>query len=271
MLNLALIDLMGAPENASAHGVLIDNMNNFVHWFMLILLVGWGAFFLYCLYRFHHSRNPKADYYGARTHFSTHLELGVIITEVMLLLGFAFPLWTERVNDFPVHREDRVNVRVIGEQFNWQFHYPGPDGVFGRTRAELVNKPSVIGLDPEDPAAADDIVKAKTMTIPVKRPLVMQITSRDVIHNFALPNMRLAQDAIPGMSVGMWFEPIKIGSYEAVCGQLCGNGHSFMSGYVEVVSEEDYAKFLKNSKPDLPAPAPKTAQVKLPGVEDPNS
>ena len=271
MLNLALIELMGNTENASAHGVLIDNMNNFVHWFMLLLGGGWGAFFLYCLYRFHHTRNPKADYYGARTHLSTHIEVGVIITEVMLLVGFAIPLWTERVNDFPADRTDAVRVRVVGQQFNWQFQYPGPDGIFGTTRAELVNKPSIVGLDPNDPAALDDIVVSKTMTIPNRHPVILQISSMDVIHNFALPNMRLAQDAVPGLQINMWFEPIRVGTYEAVCGQLCGAGHSGMSGYVEVVSDEDFAKFLKGKKPELPPKKPATAQVDLPGVAAPNS
>jgi cytochrome c oxidase subunit 2 len=270
MLHLALIEYLGAPENASAHGVLIDNMTNFVHWFMLTLLLGWGSFFLYCLYRFHHTRNPKADYYGVRTHLSTHLEIGVIITEVMLLLGFAFPLWSERVNEFPEHREDRVHVRVVGEQFNWQFHYPGPDGIFGKTRPDLVG-PTLVGLDPEDPAAADDIVITKNLTIPNRRPVVLQVTSKDVIHNFALHNMRIAQDAIPGLEVSMWFEPIKEGSYEAVCGQLCGNGHSYMSAYVEVVSDEEYEKFLKSKTPALGGQAPKTAKAEdaIPGA--PNS
>lgn len=264
---LGLIHLLGAPENASAHGVLIDNMNNFVHWFMLILAVGWGTFFFYCLYRFHHTRNPKADYYGVRTHLSTHLELGVIVTEVMLLLGFAFPLWAERVNDYPVHRNDVVYVRVIGEQFLWKFHYPGPDGKFGATRPEMIGQTSDIGLDPNDPASADDYFVQNTMTIPVNQPVVMQITSRDVIHNFALHSMRMAQDAIPGMEINMWFEPITIGEYEAVCGQLCGANHYSMKAVVNVVSKEDWTKFQQGKPSALYPGQLNTAQLAVPGTE----
>lgn len=272
MLHLALIDLLGSTENASAHGVLIDNMNNFVHWFMLILAIGWGTFFIYCLYRFHHTRNPKADYYGARTHLSTHLEIGVIITEVMLLIGFAFPLWTERVHDYPTERTDTTYVRVIAKQFSWMFHYPGPDGKFGTTRAELVGKTSDIGLDPADPAAADDFVMPNTMTVPNRHPVVVDISSIDVIHGYAVHNMRIQQDAIPGLSVKMWYEPIKEGSYDIVCAQLCGMGHSKMAGTLEVVSDEAYAKFLKGKTPALkPEAKPVAAKVEIPGVAAPNS
>ncbi len=82
---------------------MIDNMLELLHWFMAALLFGWGLFYIFCLIRFRRSRNPKADYHGVRGHASTHIEIGVVIVEAVLLLGFAFPLWGKRVDDYPVN------------------------------------------------------------------------------------------------------------------------------------------------------------------------
>src|SRR5438128_11777880 len=91
--------MMGIVPNASEHGFLIDHMLEFCHWFMLVLFVGWSAFFAFAIFRFHKSRNPKADYYGARTKASTHLEFMVVLIEPVLLLGFAWPLCASRGSD----------------------------------------------------------------------------------------------------------------------------------------------------------------------------
>jgi cytochrome c oxidase subunit 2 len=122
---------MGMPENASEHGYTIDSMLLFCHWFMLTLAVGWSIFFVYTLWRFRAGKSPKADYYGVRTKASTHVEFMVVLIDVLLLIGFAVPLWAKRVLHFP--QGEAITVKVVAEQFKWNFHYPGPDGVFGRT------------------------------------------------------------------------------------------------------------------------------------------
>ncbi len=118
---------------------------------MLVLFVGWGTFFVYMLWRFRASRNPKADYVGVRSHASTWLEVGVAVVEVVLLVGFSIPLWAERVDELPPPRSTTV-VRVVGEQFAWNVHYPGADGVFGRTDPKLIDpQTNPLGLDRDDP------------------------------------------------------------------------------------------------------------------------
>ncbi|MFQ3578298.1 MAG: cytochrome c oxidase subunit II [Verrucomicrobiia bacterium] len=234
--------LLGLPESASAHGWEIDQMLEFCHWFMLILLVGWSGYFGYTLWRFRASRNPRASYHGVKNKVSTHLEVGVVIVEAILLVGFAFPLWAKRVNDFP-DPEKAVEVHVFGEQFGWSMHYPGEDGIFGKRRVELVSGANPIGLDPDDPHGKDDIVARNTMHLPVNRPAILKLTSKDVIHNFALHQMRAAHDAIPGTEIPMWFTPIREGEYEIICGQLCGAGHSVMKGILIVESAEEYEEW----------------------------
>lgn len=236
-----LIDLLGIQKNASYNGVEIDGLLEFCHWFMLILFVGWGCFFVYTLWRFRRARQPKADYFGVRNHVSSHLEFSVILIEGMLLLGFALPLWGRRVY---APNEASVKVHAIAQQFGWNFHYPGPDGIFGRRDPKLISANNPIGLDPNDPASKDDIVSVNEMHAPVGQTIVVELTSKDVIHNYCLPSMRVAQDAIPGTMVPVWYKPTVPGEYEIVCGQLCGSGHGLMRGLLVVDSQDDYKAWL---------------------------
>lgn len=245
MSSLALInELIGLPANASEHGFQIDHIIEFAHWFMAALFVGWSAFFVYVLLRFRRSRNPVANHEGVKSGISTHLEFAVVLIEAVMLVGFAIPLWAKRVNQFP-ESKDAIVVHAIGQQFNWNFHMPGPDGQYGRRDANLVSNSNSVGLDPNDPAGKDDIVVLGELHVPVNRPVIIELSSKDVIHNFALPAMRMAQDAIPGQLIPMWFTPIKTGTYEVICGQLCGLGHYGMKGTVVVDNPEEYQAWLK--------------------------
>jgi cytochrome c oxidase subunit 2 len=245
MNSLALInEFLGQPPNASEHGFQIDAIIEFAHWFMGILFVGWSLFFIFVLFRFHKSRHPKADHAGVKSAISTHLEFSCVLIEAVLLIGFAIPLWAKRVNEFPP-TGDAVLVHVVGQQFNWTFHMPGPDGQFGHRNIDLVTNSNPLGIDPNDPAGKDDIVVLGELHVPVDRPVIIELSSKDVIHNFDLPHMRIAADAIPGSLIPMWFKPVKTGTYEVVCGQLCGLGHYGMKGTVVVDSPADYQAWLK--------------------------
>jgi cytochrome c oxidase subunit II len=280
MHSLALInEFLGQPPNVSEHGYQIDHILEFCHWFMGVLFIGWSAYFAYVLVRFRQSRNPKADHEGVRSGISTHLEFAVVLIEAVLLVGFAVPLWAKRVNEFP-DTKDAILVHAIGQQFNWNFHLPGPDGAFGKRDVDLVTNSNPLGLDPSDPASKDDLVVLGELHVPVNRSVIIEVSSKDVIHNFALPSMRIAQDAIPGSIIPMWFKPIKTGSYEVVCGQLCGLGHYGMKGTVVVDTPEDYQAWLKERTelagtqtapaptqrpPGEPPPGPTPGSVPSPG------
>lgn len=251
----------GQLPNASEHGHLIDNMLEFTHWFMLFLFVGWTSFFVFTLIRFHKSRHPKADYHGVKTKVSTHLEFAVVLIEAVLLLGFAIPLWGKRVNEFPGDGAERI--QVIGQQFRWLFHYRGADGIRGQQNMRLVNAQNEIGLDRADPAAADDFYTVNEIHVPLGRPVILDISSMDVIHSFSLESMRSGQDAIPGLSTPMWFTPTVAGEYEVVCAQLCGSGHYGMKATLIVEPETEYQQWLKDTaamqvKAPAAAPAPVT-------------
>ena len=136
-------------------------------------------------------------------------------------------------------------VEAVGEQFAWNFRYPGPDGVFGRTDPSLLDLQfNPIGLDMEDPAARDDIMQLNQLRVPVNRPVRVRLRAKDVLHSFALPNFRIKQDAVPGMEIDVGFQPTQTGEFEIMCAQLCGLGHYRMRGFLTVQTQAEFDAWL---------------------------
>ena len=179
---------------------------------MIALFVGWGAFFLFTLVRFNKWANPKANYYGVKSHVSSYLEISVAVVETILLIGFSIPFWVKQVNALP-DRPDKLEIKIIAEQYAWNIHYPGADQIFGKTDMKFYDKQSnPLGRDPSDPHGKDDVYSLNQLHLPLGKPVLIHLTSRDVMHSFALPVMRVKQDVIPGMSIPTWFTPTKTGS-----------------------------------------------------------
>lgn len=236
------------PPVASQHGTELDRLFLYIHFLMIALFVGWSIFFLYVIWRFRQTRQQRADPHGVRSHVSNYLEAAVAVVELVLLFGFAVPLWARGASlaNFPPEKDSTV-IRVIGRQFNWIARYPGADGTFGKGDVKFVSQQNPLGVDPSDPAGKDDIVVENSeVVVPVGKPVIAHISSLDVVHSFAVRPMRVVQDAIPGMSVPVWFTPTHTGNYLITCAQLCGNGHSNMRGLLKVVTSEEYEKFLKS-------------------------
>ena len=245
-----MLNNLWLPTQASTHAASVDHMIILVHWLMLVLFVGWGAFFIFVLVKFRKGANPKASYVGAKGKFAKGTELAVVVAEMILLFGYAIPGWATRVSAFPGESE-AVVVHVVAEQFAWNVHYPGPDGRFGRREISMVSADNALGLDRSDPAAKDDIAMINQLTLPVDRPVLVRLTSKDVIHSFGLPEMRVKQDAVPGFDMPVWFIPNRIGDYEIACSQLCGLGHFRMRGFVNIKSAADYQSFLDEEAKNL--------------------
>lgn len=231
------------PVPAAAHAGDVDQIMSLVHWLMLLLFVGWSTFFVFVLVRFRRRRQPVASYHGARARWSTWLEGGVLAAEVVLLAFFSIPVWSARVDALPAEHESTV-VRVIAEQFAWNVHYPGADGVFGRTEIRLVNPDNPIGLDRRDPAAQDDITTINRMNLPIGKPVLVYLSTKDVIHSFGLPEMRVKLDATPGIVQPVWFTPVRTGEFDIACSQLCGLGHYRMRGVYAIQTEAEFGAWL---------------------------
>ena len=280
------------PVLSSEMGHLGDELNGYVHILMFLLMFGWGIFFIYCLIRFNSKANPKASYHGVTNHYSSYVEFGIVAVEAILLIGFAIPGYSQVKYDsdiIGVSNKDDLKVRIIAQQFAWNIHYPGEDGIFGNTRIELVNEETnPIGLD-RSGHGADDITTINQLHLPVNKLAKLYISSKDVIHGFALPEMRVKQDAIPGMEIPIYFTATMSSDeyvsylkendwtrynnkldkdaktylslsdnvkdtyyrgYQIACAQLCGNSHYFMKGYMTVHEQDDYSNWLIDNKPE---------------------
>ena len=240
--------LLGLPVLASEHGARVDALIIYVHWLMIALFVGWLAYFIFALFRFRKSRNPKADYIGARTHASTYIEVAVAAVEAVLLIAVAVPFWSKLVDNFPKESESVV-VKVAAQQFNWNVLYPGTKaenkGKFPKQEFKWVTSDNPFGVDPKEKEAFGCVQTLDEMHVPVNKDVIVHISSKDVIHSFKVIALRVTQDAIPGMMIPTHFKATQVGRYQINCAQLCGTGHfSMTKGYLTVDTEEDYNKWL---------------------------
>lgn len=243
------------PPDVSTHGAGIDHLIIVIHWFMAALFVGWGIYFIYCLIRFRQRSGHKARYESAHSPFPKVIEIGVVLFEIFLLVGLSFPIWSKYKNSPPPENES-LKVRIIAQQFVWNIHYPGRDGQFGRTDPKFMSDANPLGQDMNDPVGKDDIITVNQFHFPVHKPVIVELSSKDVIHSFNIPVLRVKQDTIPGMKIPVWFEAKQTGQFEIACAQLCGVGHTIMRGFVSIDTTEEFAAWMAEQEKALPADQP---------------
>lgn len=231
------------PPAASEHAGAIDSMLEHVHLMVLVLFVGWAAYLIYVLVRFRSGAHPQANPKGTHGRFAMAIFAAVVVSEAILLGYHGLPLWFAQTSAPPVS-ENPIVLRVIAEQFVWNVHHPGADGEFGDTSVGLITPTNPIGLDRSSRTGKDDLVFLSEIHAPVNRAVIIQLTSKDVIHSFGVPAMRVKQDAVPGLRSAAWFTPTMPGEFEIACSQLCGIGHHRMRGVIKVESDAAYQKFL---------------------------
>ena len=194
-------EILSLPVQASTQAPIVDKTIVWVHWLMFALFLSWGIYFIYALFRFRSSKNPKARYSKLKTHFSTYFEVTVVAIEVLLLVGISIPFWKDVITAFPPSSES-LTVRVVAQQFAWNIHYPGKDGIFGKTNFKFVDsQTNPIGIDPSDVNGKDDILTINQLNVPINKPVIVRLSSLDVIHSFGVPEMRVKQDVLPGLNI----------------------------------------------------------------------
>lgn len=229
---------MRLPEQASTYAPQIDDMFHLIMWITGVVFVIVEAMLLIFLWKYRHREGRVATY----THGNNRLEVIWTIIPALICVTLALlsrRMWEEIKEHMP---QDAIHVQVTGEQFAWNFRYPGADGKF--------NTP-------------DDLVTLNQLHFPVGKPVIVELTSKDVIHSFFLPEFRVKQDAVPGMKTHIWFEGTKVGHWEIACAELCGLGHYRMKGFVTVDTAEDYQKWMveqaASQAAEQPAAAPQPA------------
>jgi cytochrome c oxidase subunit 2 len=196
------------------------------------LLLAWFG------YRYQDAPGARAAYW----HDNPRLEWTWTLVTAGILAIFLFNalgLWAQVNSHAPA---DAMLVEVTGQQFAWNVRYPGKDGVLGRTDHLLASQENPIGLVKDDPASKDDILLLNQLYLPQDKPVRVEVRSMDVIHSFFLPNFRVKQDAMPGMTIEIWFTPKESGDFEIACAEHCGLGHYRMRGQVHVVPAADLDK-----------------------------
>jgi cytochrome c oxidase subunit 2 len=163
------------------------------------------------------------------------------------VIAIGLPVWQEYFG--ALASADAVTVDVTAQQFLWNVRYPGADGQFGKVNPHLIDDASnAIGLDPADPASADDLLLVNRIIAEVNRPLHVRLHSKDMIHSFFLPHLRVKQDVIPGMTPEITFVPTREGTYELACAELCGLAHYRMQGLLVVVPAGTLKHALKKEE-----------------------
>jgi cytochrome c oxidase subunit 2 len=232
-----------APAPITADARAVDSQFRRTLWLVGTLFVCAQLAFAFAVMRFR-DRGQRARYLPG----SNALETLWTAAAIVLFLGLGamgHKAWAAM--RYTQADSSPVQIEVTGMQFQFMFRYPGPDGKFGRLDPALISADTgnPLGIDPASPDGKDDIVVAHTLAVPVGRPVELLIRSQDVIHDFFVRELRLQQDAVPGLVVPVHFTADRIGKYDIVCTQLCGLGHQRMAAVLEVMSESDYENFLK--------------------------
>lgn len=218
----------------------IDDTTVLTFWITGAVFAAVVLFMAYCLFRFRHREGSKAAYEPENKRLENWLT-AITAGGVIAMLAPGLFVWAQFV-EVP---DEATDVEVIGQQWLWSFRLPGADGRLGAADNRLVNFENTLGISPDDPFGQDDVmIEGGELIIPVDRPVRFLLRSIDVLHNFYVPEFRAKMDMIPGSVTYFWMTPTKTGTYEILCAELCGVGHSYMRGVVTVVTGEEYEEWL---------------------------
>lgn len=205
-----------------------------------IVFVAANLFMAYCLIRFRHKEGRRADYEPENTKLELWLT-AITTVGVIAMLAPGLVVWGQ----FVTVPEEAAEFEAVGQQWHWSFRFPGEDNVFGDVGVRHITEDNAFGMDPEDPAGQDDILVASPIVhLPVDQPVQAWLRSKDVLHNFAVPQFRVKMDLVPGHVTYTWFTPTVVGEYEILCEELCGLAHFGMRGRVVVDERAEFEAWL---------------------------
>lgn len=219
----------------------IDTTLVITFWITGVVFAAVILFMAYCVWRFRHRPGHKAEFDPE----NRRLEVGLTVVTAIgvgAMLAPGLIVWKQ----FVTVPDEATEVEVFAQQWTWSFRLPGEDGRLGTADAQLVAAGNPLGINPHDRFAQDDIIiPAGSLYLPVDRPVKMMLRSIDVLHDFYVPEFRAKMDMVPGMVTYFWFTPTRTGEFEILCAELCGIGHAYMRGSVQVVEEAEYEDWLK--------------------------
>jgi cytochrome c oxidase subunit 2 len=218
----------------------IDNAILITFWVTGFVFLALGGFMVYCVWKYRHQKNRKAEYKPEDKKLEFILAL-VSAIAVVVLLTPGLLVW----NDYIKVPKGAVKVEILGYQWGWNYRLAGEDGILGTTSIHNISDENPYGLDLNDPNGKDDLmVQDAELHLQIDKPVEFLLRSIDVIHNFYVPEFRAKMDMVPGLITYYWITPTKTGEYEILCAELCGTGHYAMFGTVIVDEESNYTNWL---------------------------
>ncbi|MBL93772.1 MAG: Alternative cytochrome c oxidase subunit 2 [Alphaproteobacteria bacterium MarineAlpha3_Bin5] len=212
----------------------IDDVIIITFWVTGVVFVAVVLFMAYCVYRFRYKEGQRAEYNPE----SKKLEIWLsVLTSVGVAIMLAPGLWAW--DEFVTVPEGTAEFEVLGQQWSWMYRFPGKDGKLGKSSTKLIDDDNPFGLDPKDPNGQDDVlIEDSELHLPLNKPVKVLLRSVDVLHDFYVPELRAKMDMVPGAVTYLWFEPIRVGTFDILCFELCGTGHYDMRGSL-VIEEAD--------------------------------
>ncbi len=214
----------------------IDNALIITLYICAIAFVGLNLFLALALYKYRAREGRRAHYepenvtLEKRLTFWTGLGIAGMLAPGLLA-------W----NEYVTVPADAAVVEATGQQWQWGFRLPGPDGVLGTAAVKHMTPDNAFGLNPRDPHGRDDIlIETNELHVPLGKPVKMVLRSKDVLHDFYVPEFRAKMDLVPGIVTYFWITPTRTGTFDILCAELCGVGHHEMRGKIVV---EEQAKF----------------------------
>jgi cytochrome c oxidase subunit II len=221
---------------------MVDKTVNVTFWVTGTVFILVNLFLAYCVARYRHRKNQRAEYEPENKKLEWWLT-AVTSVGIAAMLAPGLSVWAR----FVTVPDDASVVEAVGQQWYWSYRFPGRDGKLGATDAALVTIDNPFGMSPDDPAGQDDVLVGNPeLHLPVDQPVKFLLRSKDVNHQFAVPQFRVKMDLVPGMVTHFWLTPTRTGSFDALCEQLCGIAHFAMRGRVVVENAPDFAKWLAN-------------------------
>jgi len=224
----------------ASNWAMVDFTIDITFWVTGAVFVAVNLFMAYCVIKFRHKKDQKANYEPENKPLETWLTVLTAIGVAAMLTPGLF-VWAKFV-EVP---EEAHEVEAVGQQWHWSYRYPGVDGKFGEVDAERISIENPFGMDPDDPNGQDDIlVMNPEARIPVDKPVKFLLRSKDVLHDFAIAQFRVKMDLIPGMQTFLWLTPTVTGRFEVLCEELCGIAHHTMRGAVVVAEPDEFDTWL---------------------------
>ena len=235
------------PADVSTHGHLIDSQRDDTMIEAGVSFLAAQILLAIFIWQFAGSKgNGKRKTFPGGAKGLVAAALVLVGAEVLALGAFGTKAWATVY--FTPPKADAMPIQVQAGQFAFYFRYPGPDGKFGALHPEKIDEgnSNFFGLDPENDIPARDDIQSGELVIPVNKEIHLMMHAKDVGHSFYVRELRIQQDFVPGLDLSLHFTATKVGKYEIVCTQLCGLGHYNMRGYLTVMSQEDFDKWLKS-------------------------